>query len=363
MSFFDNFTFPQVAIPAAPHSSVNFGPLATSLGPVPVRRELRSFGGHQVDINVSAASSLRIGTGVSAAASPSFEYNFAVDAAGADDPTASINLGSTISIALADPSASAASSLTLEMADADGNSDEIVGSQNGTSVEWFPDAFSPPVDFTRIQLLRFRAISISAETSFTFTGISSLVTCVAKDTQILMSDGTCKPIQDIQRGDLVASDRSMTKFHTVARLTTQSIDESYPADLTVFQPSSLEQNVPNKELIITSNHALIYKDKRRPAKCFSSYPLIKQYYHNTLMGQMGQLLPPNSDGTYTVYDLQFETLGSYVANGVTIQSRSPRSNLTPLPKDLYFDQSLYSDQTGEDDVEYEYPLDFSPVNL
>ena len=59
---------------------------------------------------------------------------------------------------------------------------------------------------------------------------------------------------------------------------------------------------------------------------------------------------------YNMWDLQFDTVGSYVANGVTVQSRHPRSYLTPMPKELYFDQNLYTDELKNDyDPAYEFP--------
>jgi hypothetical protein len=112
-------------------------------------------------------------------------------------------------------------------------------------------------------------------------------------------------------------------------------------------------NLPNQKLIITANHALIWKESRRPAKCFINYPNVKRE-----TSVVSNILPIDEKSRYCVYDLQFETLGNFVANGIVVQSRSPRSNLTPLPQTLYFDQSLYRSETGIDDVEYEFPLDF-----
>ena len=77
-----------------------------------------------------------------------------------------------------------------------------------------------------------------------------------------------------------------------------------------------------------------------------------------------QILPINSGsdgseaGKYTVYDLQFESEGSYVANGVTVQSRSPRSEITPLSRELYFNDELYTDLTVWDTLNHPLPLDF-----
>jgi len=72
---------------------------------------------------------------------------------------------------------------------------------------------------------------------------------------------------------------------------------------------------------------------------------------------MPSLKDDHNNILYQLWDLQFETVGTYVANGVTIQSRNPRSNLTPLSKDLYFDQSLYDGDLIDDfDPANEFPL-------
>ena len=45
-----------------------------------------------------------------------------------------------------------------------------------------------------------------------------------------------------------------------------------------------------------------------------------------------------------LYDIQFENDGSYIANGVQLQSRCPRSQMTPLAKEDYFNQELYTEE-------------------
>ena len=72
---------------------------------------------------------------------------------------------------------------------------------------------------------------------------------------------------------------------------------------------------------------------------------------------MSDILTSDIDGNYYLYDLQFETLGYYYANNVLVQSRSPRSCNTPLMKELYFNQELYSDDRFNDfEPGYEHKL-------
>lgn len=213
------------------------------------------------------------------------------------------------------------------------------------------------------------------------TGVDNTIPCLAKNSLILMADATTKPIQDIVRGDWVASNSQMSQFHQVARLNSNPFTPCAGYDLVVFQTGSLDsrpdQPIPQQPLIMSANHALVWKGKRRPAKCFASLPMINRHsnsqkfqtkstqstnFSSTLT--IGDFLPPDNDNgrlLYHLYDLQFEELGSYVANGVQVQSRSPRSDLTPLPLRLYFNPTLYRPETSSDDEEYEFSLDFTPV--
>lgn len=161
---------------------------------------------------------------------------------------------------------------------------------------------------------------LSVEMSVTL----STVPCVVRDTMILMMDGSLKPIQEIQRGDLVAPN------HKVARLCETHIDPSTIIDMMVFNINSLGFDSPKKELTITSNHPILYNHARRPARCFREFIGVSKIKRHNI--------------TY-LYDLQFDHDGSYFANGVEIQSCSPHSTLTPLPKELYWDQNLYSEES------------------
>jgi hypothetical protein len=74
------------------------------------------------------------------------------------------------------------------------------------------------------------------------------------------------------------------------------------------------------------------------------------------------LLPKEETDSYHLFDLQFDQIGSYVANGVTVQSRHPQSFITPLPKELYFDKNLFQNEKKDDnDPNYEFPLVHSSV--
>jgi alpha-tubulin suppressor-like RCC1 family protein len=218
------------------------------------------------------------------------------------------------------------------------------------------------------------------ESLVAFDALQQEIVCVSRDTQILMDDGTYKAIQDIERGEMVAGDLSMTKLYRVSRVNRQRVHSSQRVDLVSFDKDCLGSDKPIQRLVITCNHALIYNGKRRPAKCFENLRGVTRKNERLSVDRMNRMnrmdrmdksdgesvfLIPEPDGGYILYDLQFETLGSYVANGVVVQSRSPRSRITPLPRSLYFNRSLYRPRmgTGMDDEKYEYPLDFKKLQV
>ena len=124
----------------------------------------------------------------------------------------------------------------------------------------------------------------------------------------------------------------------------------------IFLKRLLEVGQPSEKLIITANHALIWKEKRRPAYCFQNCQGVT--YHQKV--PQSQILQADVDAeSSTVYDLQFDHDGTYVANNVIIQSRSPYSQLTPLPQELYFDPTLYSDEKVGDSYDQILPLEIS----
>lgn len=182
--------------------------------------------------------------------------------------------------------------------------------------------------------------------------ISTLI-CVTGETQVLMIDGTYKPIKDIQRGDIVAPG------HQVSRLCYEKIDYSSKIDLMIFEKNCLD-NFPNERLIITPNHPIIYKNARRPAKCFKNCPGVT-YIKQKPINQITEFV--NQPNGLILYDLQFDYDGSYIANGVEVQSRSPHSYHGPLPKELYFDQSLYSPDKVWDSLDHILPLDTTPLDF
>lgn len=182
-----------------------------------------------------------------------------------------------------------------------------------------------------------------------------VVVCISANSEILMADGTIKQIQDIQRGDLVAANLENTKHHRVARVLKSDTTDDAIIDVCIISKDSFKENVPSKDLTITFLHPVIFKKKRIHAFLLKNYDGVRLYSDSLIK----DFFVADKNGKHALWDLQFETVGSYVANGLTIQSRHPQSFLTPLPKDLYFDQSLFSEEKKNDlDPAYELPLEF-----
>ena len=184
--------------------------------------------------------------------------------------------------------------------------------------------------------------------------INFTVPCIGSNTNILMNNGMQKKIQDIKRGDIILSD----KEYVVARVNKNEVNHDSVLDICNFSEGSIGDNIPFNKLIITAAHPIIHHEtkSRRQSIAFSNNPGVTTYKQC----KAHEVLPSiiiNEEHKYYLWDLQFETVGSYFANGVLVQSRSPRSCNTPLPKELFFNQELY-DELRYDDYEpnYEYPL-------
>lgn len=181
------------------------------------------------------------------------------------------------------------------------------------------------------------------------------VVCVAHGTLILLSDGQQKPIESIVRGDQVVGYGG--RIFKVADINRQFVSRNSLISLVEFPPHCLGHNCPSNTLYITPNHPIFYHKARRPAKSFRLLPDVIE--HNDV--EPASIIKPeysNEQGpVFYLYDLQFDDDGSYLANGVLIQSRSPWSDITPLSIDKYFDRNNYREDTHWDGWNHPLPLD------
>lgn len=126
----------------------------------------------------------------------------------------------------------------------------------------------------------------------------------------------------------------------------------------VFEPHCLGPQQPNHQLVITPNHPIFYRGYRRPARCFEHCFGVHRFQKVKAENVLDLL-----GGQFCLYDLQFDHEGSFSANGLEIQSRSPYSHLGPLPKDRYYDQSLYRDDRVWDTSDQIVPLNETSICL
>jgi len=214
-------------------------------------------------------------------------------------------------------------------------------STNGFSLSWGMTNFSQ-LDLSQISSFTFsietNGNGLKYETYYAdlITRIYSIPVCVAKDTKILMADGTQKLVQDIKRGDIIADDPLIKNKNRVARLVTINLAPEQKFSFIKLEKNSLGKNVPNDTLILSYNHPILYKGYRVKAKAFRKFKGVK-YYSNI---NAAQILPKDENNTYTLYNIQYEHRGFYVANGVTIESLPPNSALYTLPEDLYFNENI-----------------------
>lgn len=209
------------------------------------------------------------------------------------------------------------------------NGDIVFDIQNPTSTT------PTPADLSDITFIRITFFSPAAVVSGTVEAIISQIICVAKNTMVLMADGNEKPIQNIKRGDLVTGDLKCHSKYKVARLIQTPMSAHTSLKIVKINKDAIAINQPNQDLIISSGHPIYHQGFRRRAKCFKNYPSVK--YWNKIPAN--QILPVDDNNkTYSLYNLQFQHDGSFVANGVVVDSVPANSSLMPLSKELYFNK-------------------------
>jgi hypothetical protein len=155
---------------------------------------------------------------------------------------------------------------------------------------------------------------------------NGLAPCFKGDVNVYMADGTIKKIKDIQRGDIVLEDIKTGKTNVVARL--------YSAFSVINDVYFIKKGlIGNNEDITCTNH---------PIWCNNG---------------KNRVFPADIEGVEKIkysdyiYDVQFEDDTTFYVNGIKVDSLPPYNNVARLPKNLYFDESKYSDHQyiNEDD--------------
>lgn len=163
--------------------------------------------------------------------------------------------------------------------------------------------------------------------------MSSTILCLAENTQILMANNTLKLIQDLVREDVV-KDPFSDSGHKIACILKSNFSANQKIDVAKIGKDSIYNDYPFTDTYLSGWHPILYKNKRKPAKCFQK---IKgcEWYDKTINAM--DILPINSNGFYSLYNLQFDHEGLFVANGLIVQAVSPWSCISPLPKDSFYD--------------------------
>lgn len=205
--------------------------------------------------------------------------------------------------------------------------------------------------------VNFTVSSVLTGTSILTYSLPVSLVCIATGTNILMADGLTRRIENVKRGDWVAGDADGEKIYRVAKVTSTRHRPEHLLEIYRFSKDAISPNVPSQPLLITPSHAIHYNGARYQAKYFSEKPGVH------LVNDRFCKLVLMHNREYRLWDMQFETIGSYVANGVKIQSRHPFSINTPLEPHLFFDRSLYKTQLQDDNDEaYDTKLITQPVD-
>ena len=130
-----------------------------------------------------------------------------------------------------------------------------------------------------------------------------------------------KNIQDLIRGEFIETNNNT--FQKLARLVINK--KECDVEFIEFKPHSISPNVPNKKLLVTPPHPIYYNRSFREAKSFvngKDINLVKQYTKN-------------------IYNIQFETEEIVYVNNIPFMSHNPNHFVEPLPKQLYFNKTLF----------------------
>jgi hypothetical protein len=176
--------------------------------------------------------------------------------------------------------------------------------------------------------------------------------CILEDTRILLSNGQWKKVQDLKRGDSIAGKDGSAL--PLCRLITKDISTS-KVEFILIPKDAISPGLPINDLYCCKHHYFLYNDKLYAAESFLSFPGTKR-----ITGYGKQVLSKPR-----MYDLQFETEGFYIAEGLLCPSRSPYDADDPLPRELFFDQSLFRPNIPKSQLDHllGFPISFSRISL
>ena len=134
-----------------------------------------------------------------------------------------------------------------------------------------------------------------------------------------MADNTLKMIKDVQRGDVVLTNKDTNENKKVCRVV-----KSYYSGDVIKLNKELIGNID--DLIMTSGHPIWINNDTNRVCCrdISGREFVKicDYFYN----------------------IQFEDEGTYYSEDVKVDSLSPNNHERKLPKELYFNENNYDEK-------------------
>ena len=147
---------------------------------------------------------------------------------------------------------------------------------------------------------------------------SGVLVCVLSSTKILMKDCTLKEIKDIVKGDEILEDIKTGKTNIVSRIISSRITNKNIIKI----PKKLLDN--EEDLFLSDLHPIwVNNDKNRT-------------YAKDIKGCENFYIEEDM-----LYNIQYDTEGTFYANGIKVDSLSPYHKYYPLPKELFINENIY----------------------
>ena len=162
----------------------------------------------------------------------------------------------------------------------------------------------------------FVAVSYSGTGDRVMT--SGTYICVLGSTKILMKDGSLKEIKDIKRGDEILEDIDTNKTNIVSRIISMKVTNKQIVKI----PKNTINN--NEDLYIADIHPIWINDEKN------------RIYAKDIKGSESYTIENDM-----LYNIQYDTEGTFYGSGIKIDSLSPYHKYYPLPLELFTDKNNY----------------------
>ena len=198
----------------------------------------------------------------------------------------------------------------------DGTNRVMTSDDNGNS--WTARSAADANNWTSVTYSNDIYVAVAGGGTTNYVMTSGILVCVLGSSKVLMSDNTTKYIKDLKKGDIVIEDIKTNKTNTISRI--------------------IDFNIQNTELILIPKNRFgdnddLYIMRKHPIWINNG----KNRINPIDVSDTKKVMIEND----TIYTLQFDTEGTFYANGIKIDSLSPYNKLYPLPKECFLDPSKY----------------------